>query len=363
MRFSPRLFSIVFLLTLGVALPSFAADPEWLWASGDPGQTETVFFRKTFEIKGKPKGAVFTGSCDNVFTLFVNGEMVTQGSEWSLPVRENLAKRLVEGKNVIAVRGKNEGANAAFIGVIDIENADGSKQQIVTDKSWLVSAEGPAGWQQLKFDDSAWKKPHSFGKLGVAPWGNIALDGARPAGILATTEENIKAIAGFKVELLYSVPKDEQGSWVSMTPDPKGRLIVSDQYGSLYRVTPGKDRESTKVEKLAVEMGEAHGMLHVGNALYVVNNEGQKYKRGLYRVTDTERRRPVRQGRDCSKASTAAASTARTRSASGPTASSTSSPATSRKPPEGYRRQFAASQLGRGPTAAPQPGRRRPRPA
>jgi hypothetical protein len=115
-----------------------------------------------------------------VFTLFVNGEMVTQGSEWSLPVRENLAKRLVEGKNVIAVRGKNEGANAAFIGVIDIENADGSKQQIVTDKSWLVAADGPMGWQQLKFDDSGWKKPHSFGKLGSGRGGTCP--GRGPAG-------------------------------------------------------------------------------------------------------------------------------------------------------------------------------------
>ncbi|MGI8980493.1 MAG: c-type cytochrome [Pirellulaceae bacterium] len=287
MRFLPLHFSIFLLLTLATSLPSFSADPEWLWSNGDPKETETVYFRKTFELKGKPKAVVFSGSCDNVFTLFVNGQMVTQGSEWSLPVREKLEKRLVEGKNVIAVRGANQGSAAGFIAIVDIENADGSKQQIVTDKSWLVAAEAEKDWQQAKFDDSAWKKPHSFGKLGVGPWGNVALDAARPGGILATTEENIKPIAGFKVELLYSVPKDEQGSWVSMTPDPKGRLIVSDQYGSLYRVTPGKDRESTKVEKLEVEIGEAHGMLHVGAALYVVNNEGQKYKRGLYRVTDT----------------------------------------------------------------------------
>ena len=30
----------------------------------------------------------------------------------------------------------------------------------------------------------------------------------------------------FKAELLYSVPKDKQGSWINMTVDPKGRLIV-----------------------------------------------------------------------------------------------------------------------------------------
>ena len=46
----------------------------------------------------------------------------------------------------------------------------------------------------------------------------------------------IKAPKGFQVELLYSVPRETQGSWVNMTVDPKGRLIVSDQYGKLYRV-------------------------------------------------------------------------------------------------------------------------------
>jgi len=131
-RILPVRVSILILLAL-VAAPSLAADPEWLWANGDPKENDTVFFRKTFELKGKPKAAVFSGSCDNVFTLFVNGQMVTQGSEWSLPVREKLEKHLVEGKNVIAVRGANQGSAAAFIAILDLENADGSKQQIVTE--------------------------------------------------------------------------------------------------------------------------------------------------------------------------------------------------------------------------------------
>ena len=44
---------------------------------------------------------------------------------------------------------------------------------------------------------------------------------------------------GFKIEHLFSVPKNELGSWVSMAVDNKGRLIVSDQEGKgLCRVTP-----------------------------------------------------------------------------------------------------------------------------
>ena len=65
---------------------------------------------------------------------------------------------------------------------------------------------------------------------------------------------------GFKVELLYSVPKDEHGSWVNMCVDPKGRLIVSDQYGALYRVTPkavGAKDGDTLVQKIPTKIGMA----------------------------------------------------------------------------------------------------------
>src|SRR5262249_57393735 len=102
----------------------------------------------------------------------------------------------------------------------------------------------------------------------------------------------MKVAKDFKVELLYSVPKDKQGSWVNMTADPKGRLIVSDQYGPLYRITPramGGKSASTKVEKLDLPLGGAHGLLWVNDTLYVMVNEqvtidGVKVRRGLHRV-------------------------------------------------------------------------------
>jgi putative heme-binding domain-containing protein len=103
----------------------------------------------------------------------------------------------------------------------------------------------------------------------------------------ATPAEQLKIAKDFKVELLYSVPKDTQGSWVNLCHDPKGRLIVSDQYGPLYRVTPppigGKARE-TKVEKIDAPIGEAQGLLWAFDSLYVVVNRGAKYDSGLYRV-------------------------------------------------------------------------------
>ncbi|MDB6117730.1 MAG: putative heme-binding protein, partial [Verrucomicrobiaceae bacterium] len=106
----------------------------------------------------------------------------------------------------------------------------------------------------------------------------------------ATPVSSIKIKEGFKVELLYSVPKDQQGSWVSMTVDNKGRLIVSDQYGSLYRVTPsaiGGPESDTKIEKINAKIGHAQGILWNEGAIYLTINDGAEefQGRGLYKVT------------------------------------------------------------------------------
>src|SRR6266702_1915233 len=42
---------------------------------------------------------------------------------------------------------------------------------------------------------------------------------------------------GFHADHLYSPGIKNQGSWVAMTFDDKGRMIACDQYGNLYRLT------------------------------------------------------------------------------------------------------------------------------
>ena len=65
---------------------------------------------------------------------------------------------------------------------------------------------------------------------------------------------------------------------------------MSDQYGSLYRVTPpgiGQPATDTHVSRLDIELGRAHGLLWAFESLYVMVNGGNQYKSGLYRVKDT----------------------------------------------------------------------------
>jgi len=86
------------------------------------------------------------------------------------------------------------------------------------------------------------------------------------------------------------VPQDEQGSWVNMCFDPQGRMIVSDQYGKLYRVKlPALGTtDGIEIAPLPVGIGGAHGLLWAFDSLYVVVNERSVSDSGLYRITDSD---------------------------------------------------------------------------
>jgi hypothetical protein len=106
---------------------------------------------------------------------------------------------------------------------------------------------------------------------------------------LSAAAPPLKVAPGFKVEQLYEVPKEQQGSWVALCLDPKGRFITSDQYGKLYRLTvpPAGAAGQVQIEPLDIPVGQAQGLLYAFDSLYVmVANEAYE-GRGLYRVRDT----------------------------------------------------------------------------
>ena len=126
----------------------------------------------------------------------------------------------------------------------------------------------------------------------------------------ATPPARINITDGFKIELLYSVPMEKQGSWVAMCMDDKQRLIVSDQYGGIYRFPipkPGKkiDPESiqqityaperpnsanpTEAQKKLPQIGHAQGLCYAFDSLYVVvNSRSSLTGAGVFRLLDED---------------------------------------------------------------------------
>ena len=108
----------------------------------------------------------------------------------------------------------------------------------------------------------------------------------------ATPVDRIKAPEGFKVELLYSVPGEAQGSWVALCADDKGRIYASDQYGDLYRFpapAAGQPLKAEDVKKMPVNVRAINGMVWAFGALYAgVNDYEKKAPSGFYRISDSD---------------------------------------------------------------------------
>ena len=268
----------------------------WIWSvTGERPDNEVVYFRKSFEVRGR-KAAVLNIACDNHFEAWLNGKRIGQGDDWGQPGQFEVRKDIANGRNVLAIMGRNAGGVAALAASLEVTTAKGDKIQVVTDESWKMSTKEEGGWQEVSFDDSKWMKPAVHGKMGMTPWGPI-LGGTDPrvAGQPQEPEEvtgDYKVAKGFSLEKLYTVPKS-QGSWVSMAVRPDGRLIVCDQYGGMYGVTPpalGDEAATTVAKPLDLAIGGAHGLLWHRGALYVAVNEralGGK-PNGVYKVTDSD---------------------------------------------------------------------------
>jgi putative heme-binding domain-containing protein len=108
-----------------------------------------------------------------------------------------------------------------------------------------------------------------------------------------TPVSEITVPAGFKVEMVRAGEENE-GSWVSICKDSKGRLIISPQDGQpLLRFTL-KDGKAEKVEPIElkaadgkkIRYGSAMGLLYAYDSLYMSGNGPEGL--ALYRITDKD---------------------------------------------------------------------------
>ncbi len=288
-------FILFAMAVFGATISRVSADgsaPQWIWAAKTQ-DNQTVFFRRAFDLPSPVKKARLVVDCDNSFEAMVNEKDALSGSEWQQPVSGSLESFLKKGKNVLAIQAVNTEGPAGLIARLDIEFEDGGKLTISTSEDWRISETREKDWEDLGHDDSGWKHAKSLGAVGDPnlPWSGVvtaaSLDSAAPGDRDAKPHEEtrLRHAPDFVVEQIYLVPKGEQGSWVSLTVAPNGRLIASDQgTAGLFQITPPKlDDPSgeTKVEKIPVDLSGAHGLVWAFDSLYVDVNEKNA---GLYRV-------------------------------------------------------------------------------
>ncbi|MFO1000757.1 MAG: DUF1549 domain-containing protein [Planctomycetaceae bacterium] len=124
---------------------------KWIWsdsaARGNvPQAGEAILLRKQFKLSDEVHqgGAIVT--CDNGFTLFVNGREVKSGSEWTKTEAVPLRGLLKKGENTIIAIATNagNGPNAAgFFFESRMTLANGESVTVMSDETWEWNAKVP----------------------------------------------------------------------------------------------------------------------------------------------------------------------------------------------------------------------------
>jgi len=268
--------------TKPVAVPDEAFDggakPAWIWG---PNDNRNYVLRTHFQNSGIT-AARLKASVDNVGEVYLNGRKVASGTEWSQAMDVDVTGKLADDDNVLEIVAQNQGGIAGAVLKLALKVGN-QWQYVVTSADWTVGEKrGAAGTAKVKVR----------AKLGARPWGNVFASSGGDTGRVPRGVFEVQP--GFKVDKMFTVPKDKLGSWVCIAFDNKGRLLASDQGNKgICRITlPAIDSDDeTKVEHLDFSKCEfkpsgAQGMLYAFDSLYFSCNGGPGS--GLYRARDTD---------------------------------------------------------------------------
>ncbi|MEI7901267.1 MAG: family 78 glycoside hydrolase catalytic domain [bacterium] len=155
------------------------------WQAKWIGSGGLDYFRKEFQVRMPVKRATASICGLGFFDCSINGKAVgdhvmdpAYTSYWNraMYVTFDITGHLQQGTNAVgAVLGSGHAGGTALLLQLDIVFEDGSTQQLVTDATWKVNADGPIrassefngeeydarkefpGWDWPGFDDSAWR--------------------------------------------------------------------------------------------------------------------------------------------------------------------------------------------------------------
>jgi HEAT repeat protein len=168
--------------------PSFEG-AQWIWDREAQQKSGTWYFRRGFDFPAgeKPKTAKILITCDNLWTLYVNGKRLESSeksnSAWQTGMIVDASKELVIEQNAIAVEGVNTLPGAAGLLVkLLVTFESGKTFELVSDETWLSAAKPEKGWTDNGFmGGESWKPSQIIAPFGAAPWGKPKLSATKKA--------------------------------------------------------------------------------------------------------------------------------------------------------------------------------------
>lgn len=153
----------------------------WIWHYEDYTNVKytTRYFRYHFTLPDDPVAGTLQITADDEVKLWVNGTEITLdgANDWeTVALVDTITDYLVAGENIFAIEVYNGTSAAALLFDGFAEMEDGSRVDFYSMDSVISNTDGPEGWQQPEYNDSAWIQCRIIGPMGTKPWSNLDFD-------------------------------------------------------------------------------------------------------------------------------------------------------------------------------------------
>jgi putative heme-binding domain-containing protein len=276
--------------------------PHWIWSTpNDPAaanKTDRVHFARSFSVESGFQAAKLRLAADFCSArVRINGIAVCEIAPYSQTVTLDVTDKLQAGENQVLIETTGIPGPAGLALSLKVQEQTGVMRHIVTDSSWRIANDETATLQ-----DRGPVKPELWGigqrSIELSPFENYeqwrqasapSTESDKPTDPQGLAQGFVRAkkfwlAPEFRIHLIRTARADE-GSWVSMAFDPKGRLTIAREDKGLLRMSLDDERQSvTQVETINSELLECRGLLYAHDSLYVNANNSK----AMFRLQDLD---------------------------------------------------------------------------
>lgn len=261
-----------------------AAVPQWIWGATADGGSRWRFTRSFEESQAISSARLRLAADFCRATVLVNGQAVLRVDPYC-PIQDvDVTASLLRGANTLEVQVERFPGPVAIAVSLDWKSLAGDTRSLVSDRQWRAVPYGPDATEHA---GTAGAAASELGSVPAEQWGigrrgiGLAADdnyeqwqqtlGPQAAG----QRPKIWTVPGFDVSLVRVAQPDE-GSWISMAFDDRGRLTLSREDRGLLRLTLDDQRTLvTRVEQIDVDLQECRGLLYADGRLFANANNSK----------------------------------------------------------------------------------------
>lgn len=226
----------------GAGAPSHPS-AKWIWSRADSGAApagETITLRRTLTLDQPPAKAFAVITCDNGYTLYINGKQAGKGDNWEEPDSITLTPHLKKGVNELLIVASNGGSGpnpAALYFEARLYKDEEKFDTLISDDHWEWTASQPEKNGKFKVAPKDWRKSALVNGQGTwaAVNGKLAtgLSGAQAASKLMVRASLVK-----NNFLMRSLGRPHREQIVTVRPDELTTLEALDlSNGEILAIT------------------------------------------------------------------------------------------------------------------------------